>query len=100
MFNEYIWYAVQLEEDRNETQRLLAHEQSARALQEDLLNSHLRKQQDIEEKKLRNLTKSNEVMVKLYKSDANWENIIPGGIMCVTEVNLRLVTVFSRLHLS
>ncbi|KAM9495742.1 ankyrin repeat domain-containing protein 26 isoform 1-T2 [Clarias gariepinus] len=51
----------QMEEDRNETQRLLAHEQSARALQEDLLNSHLRKQQDLEEKNLRNLTKSTEV---------------------------------------
>lgn len=65
-----------MEEDRNETQRLLAHEQSARALQEDLLNSHLRKQQDIEEKNLRNLTKSNEVMVKLHESDANSVRII------------------------
>ncbi|TSK13388.1 Ankyrin repeat domain-containing protein 26 [Bagarius yarrelli] len=51
----------QLEDDRNETQRLLAHEQSARALQEDLLNSHLRKQQDIEEKNFKNLTKNNEL---------------------------------------
>ncbi|XP_053093161.1 ankyrin repeat domain-containing protein 26 isoform X8 [Pangasianodon hypophthalmus] len=58
----------QLEEDRNETQRLLAHEQSARALQEDLLNSHLRKQQDIEEKNLRNLTKSNEAASQLTET--------------------------------
>ncbi|KAG9280893.1 ankyrin repeat domain-containing protein 26-like [Astyanax mexicanus] len=55
----------QLEEDRNETQRLLAHERSARALQEELLNSHLRKQQDIEEENLKNLNKSNEVMSQL-----------------------------------
>ncbi|XP_036432147.1 ankyrin repeat domain-containing protein 26 isoform X2 [Colossoma macropomum] len=58
----------QLEEDRNETQRLLAHERSARALQEELLNSHLRKQQDIEEENLKNLNKSNEVMSQLTES--------------------------------
>ncbi|KAL6474419.1 hypothetical protein MHYP_G00179800 [Metynnis hypsauchen] len=58
----------QLEEDRNETQRLLAHERSARALQEELLNSHLRKQQDIEEENLKNLNKSNEVMSQLTEA--------------------------------
>ncbi|KAF5907568.1 ankyrin repeat domain-containing protein 26 isoform X1, partial [Clarias magur] len=58
----------QMEEDRNETQRLLAHEQSARSLQEDLLNSHLRKQQDLEEKNLRNLTKSTEVSSQLTEA--------------------------------
>ncbi|XP_053541774.1 ankyrin repeat domain-containing protein 26 isoform X8 [Ictalurus punctatus] len=58
----------QLEDDRNETQRLLAHEQSARALQEDLLNSHLRKQQEIEEKNLRNVTKSNEATSQLTEA--------------------------------
>ncbi|XP_062848878.1 ankyrin repeat domain-containing protein 26 isoform X2 [Trichomycterus rosablanca] len=51
----------QMEEDRNEAQRLVAHERSARALQEDLMNSHLRKQQDFEEKHLRNVNKSNEL---------------------------------------
>ncbi|XP_072528004.1 ankyrin repeat domain-containing protein 26 isoform X5 [Salminus brasiliensis] len=58
----------QLEEDRNETQRLLAHERSARALQEELLNSHLRKQQDIEEENLKNLNKSNEVLSQLTEA--------------------------------
>ncbi|XP_066524584.1 ankyrin repeat domain-containing protein 26 [Hoplias malabaricus] len=58
----------QLEEDRNETQRLLAHERSARALQEELLNSHLRKQQDIEEENLKNLSKSNEVLSQLTEA--------------------------------
>ncbi|KAK7117213.1 hypothetical protein R3I94_022693 [Phoxinus phoxinus] len=51
----------QLEEDRDESQRLLSHERSARALHEELLNNHLRKQQDIEEENLRNLNKSNEL---------------------------------------
>ncbi|KAK0133970.1 Ankyrin repeat domain-containing protein 26 [Merluccius polli] len=41
----------QLEEDLSETQRLLAQERTARALQENLLSSHLRKQQEIEEER-------------------------------------------------
>lgn len=56
-----------MEEDRNEAQRLVAHERSARALQEDLMNSHLHKQQEFEEKHLRNISKSNEVMFKLLR---------------------------------
>ncbi|KAI5627115.1 ankyrin repeat domain-containing protein 26 isoform X1 [Silurus asotus] len=59
----------QLEEDRNETQRLLVHERSARTLQEDLLNNHLRKQQDIEEKNLRNLTKTTEATSQLTEAN-------------------------------
>uniref|UniRef100_A0A667YRA2 CCDC144C-like coiled-coil domain-containing protein n=1 Tax=Myripristis murdjan TaxID=586833 RepID=A0A667YRA2_9TELE len=38
-----------------ETQRLLAQERSARTLQENLLNSHLRKQQEMEEENRRNI---------------------------------------------
>uniref|UniRef100_A0AAQ5ZWG2 DUF3496 domain-containing protein n=1 Tax=Amphiprion ocellaris TaxID=80972 RepID=A0AAQ5ZWG2_AMPOC len=53
-----------LEEDHSETQRLLAQERSARTLQENLLNSHLRKQQEIEEESKRNMSKSNEVILK------------------------------------
>ncbi|XP_051978837.1 ankyrin repeat domain-containing protein 26 [Xyrauchen texanus] len=55
----------QLEEDRDESQRLLSHERNARALQEELLNNHLRKQHDIKEDNLRNLNKSNEAMSQL-----------------------------------
>uniref|UniRef100_A0A3Q3JZ13 CCDC144C-like coiled-coil domain-containing protein n=1 Tax=Monopterus albus TaxID=43700 RepID=A0A3Q3JZ13_MONAL len=44
-----------LEEDHSETQRLLAQERSARTLQENLFNSHLRKQQEIEEENKRNV---------------------------------------------
>ncbi|GAA6089790.1 ankyrin repeat domain-containing protein 26 isoform X5 [Tachysurus ichikawai] len=60
----------QLEEDRNESQRLLAHEKSSRALQDDLLRSHLRKQQDIEEN-LRNQSKSNEAASQLTEASGH-----------------------------
>lgn len=53
----------QLEVDHNETQRLLAQERSARTLQENLLSSHLRKQQEIEDENKRNISKSNEVIL-------------------------------------
>lgn len=51
----------QLEEDLSETQRLLVQERSARTLQENLFNSHLRKQQEMEEENKRNVSMSNEV---------------------------------------
>ncbi|XP_068595064.1 ankyrin repeat domain-containing protein 26 [Brachionichthys hirsutus] len=55
----------QLEEAHSETQRLLDQEHSARTLQENLLSSHLRKQQEIEEENKRNVSKSNEVLSQL-----------------------------------
>ncbi|XP_054865214.1 titin homolog isoform X3 [Amphiprion ocellaris] len=58
----------QLEEDHSETQRLLAQERSARTLQENLLNSHLRKQQEIEEESKRNMSKSNEALSQLTEA--------------------------------
>lgn len=54
-------FTAQLEDDHSETQRLLAQERSARTLQENLLNSHLRKQQEIEDESKRNISRSNEV---------------------------------------
>lgn len=68
---------TQLEEDHSETQRLLAQERSARTLQENLLNSHLRKQQEIEEENKRNLNKSNEVILTKVAS-INLEHISLG----------------------
>lgn len=53
----------QLEEELRETQRLLMQERSARTLQENLFNSHLRKQQEMEEENKRNISRSNEVKV-------------------------------------
>ncbi|TKS68207.1 Ankyrin repeat domain-containing protein 26 [Collichthys lucidus] len=58
----------QLEEDHSETQRLLAQERSARTLQENLLNSHLRKQQEIEDENKRNISKSNEALSQLTEA--------------------------------
>ncbi|KAM8750991.1 ankyrin repeat domain-containing protein 26 isoform 6-T7 [Acanthopagrus schlegelii] len=58
----------QLEEDHSETQRLLAQERSARTLQENLLNSHLRKQQEIENENKRNMSKSNEALSQLTEA--------------------------------
>ncbi|XP_038561732.1 ankyrin repeat domain-containing protein 26 isoform X7 [Micropterus salmoides] len=58
----------QLEEDHSETQRLLAQERNARTLQENLLNSHLRKQQEIEDENKRNLNKSNEALSQLTEA--------------------------------
>lgn len=55
-----------LEEDHSETQRLLAQERSARMLQENLLTSHLRKQQEIEDENNRNISKSNEVIHSIH----------------------------------
>ncbi|CAJ1056223.1 ankyrin repeat domain-containing protein 26 isoform X2 [Xyrichtys novacula] len=58
----------QLEEDHSETQRLLAQERSARTLQENLLNSHLRKQQEIEDENKRNISKSSEALSQLTEA--------------------------------
>ncbi|KAM9376033.1 ankyrin repeat domain-containing protein 26 [Pholidichthys leucotaenia] len=58
----------QLTEDRNEIQRLLDQERSARTLQENLLSSHLRKQQEIEEENKRNMSKNNEVLCQLTEA--------------------------------
>ncbi|XP_041795118.1 ankyrin repeat domain-containing protein 26 isoform X4 [Chelmon rostratus] len=58
----------QLEEDHSETQRLLAQERSARTLQENLLNSHLRKQQEIEDENKRNISRSNEALSQLTEA--------------------------------
>ncbi|XP_064199130.1 ankyrin repeat domain-containing protein 26 isoform X2 [Anguilla rostrata] len=58
----------QLEEDRNEAQRMLNQERSARALQEGVLSSHLRKQKEIEEENRRNFNKSSEAMSQLSEA--------------------------------
>ncbi|XP_074871091.1 ankyrin repeat domain-containing protein 26 isoform X3 [Carettochelys insculpta] len=50
----------QVEEEHNEIQRQLSQEQSARALQEGILNNHLWRQKEIEENKI-TVAKSSEV---------------------------------------
>lgn len=54
-------FVSQLEEEHSETQRLLTQERSARTLQENLLNGHLRRQQEMEEENKRSMSRSNEV---------------------------------------
>ncbi|XP_077567502.1 ankyrin repeat domain-containing protein 26 [Stigmatopora nigra] len=58
----------QLEEDNSQTQTLLAQERSARTVLENLLNNHVRKQQDIEEENKRNIGKSNEALSQLTEA--------------------------------
>ncbi|XP_062316977.1 ankyrin repeat domain-containing protein 26 [Osmerus eperlanus] len=58
----------QLEDDRSDMQRLLAQERSARALQESLLSSHLRRQQEVEEENRRNVSRSNEALSQLTEA--------------------------------
>uniref|UniRef100_A0A8C5ELI6 Uncharacterized protein n=1 Tax=Gouania willdenowi TaxID=441366 RepID=A0A8C5ELI6_GOUWI len=59
-------------EDHIETQRQLAQERSTRALQESLLNNHLRRQQDIEEENQRNMSKSSEnSLLNCFKSNVS-----------------------------
>lgn len=60
----------QLEEDHSETQRLLAQERNTRVLQENLLSSHLRKQQEIEEENKGNIGKSSEALSQLTEASA------------------------------
>ncbi|XP_054633483.1 ankyrin repeat domain-containing protein 26 isoform X2 [Dunckerocampus dactyliophorus] len=58
----------QLEEDHSQTQTLLAQERSARTVLENLLNNHVRKQQEIEEENKRNISKSNEALSQLTEA--------------------------------
>ncbi|XP_038126807.1 uncharacterized protein LOC119773752 [Cyprinodon tularosa] len=60
--------AKQLEEEHAETQRLLAQERSTRALQENLLNSHLRKQQEMEVENKRIISSSSEALSQLTEA--------------------------------
>ncbi|XP_061898756.1 ankyrin repeat domain-containing protein 26 isoform X6 [Entelurus aequoreus] len=58
----------QLEEDHSQIQTLLAQERSARTVLENLLNSHVRKQQEIEEENKRNINKSSEALSQLTEA--------------------------------
>ncbi|XP_031471193.1 ankyrin repeat domain-containing protein 26-like isoform X2 [Phasianus colchicus] len=50
----------QIEEERDETQRQLSQEKSARALQEGILNSHLWRQKELEEETRKTMGKNSE----------------------------------------
>ncbi|XP_043944669.1 ankyrin repeat domain-containing protein 26-like isoform X7 [Protopterus annectens] len=55
----------QIEEERNEAQRSLTQERSARALQDEILNNHLRRQKEIEEENKKMMSKNTEVVTQL-----------------------------------
>ncbi|XP_034286937.1 ankyrin repeat domain-containing protein 26 isoform X6 [Pantherophis guttatus] len=52
----------QVEEERNETQRQLCQEQNARAIQEDILNTHFWRQKELEEESKKVATKHSEII--------------------------------------
>lgn len=54
---------LQVEEHHNETQRQLAQEQNARALQEGILNTHLWRQKELEDESKRTVAKGSEVPI-------------------------------------
>ncbi|XP_051917915.1 ankyrin repeat domain-containing protein 36A [Hippocampus zosterae] len=58
----------QLEKDYNQTQTLLAQERSARTVLENLLSSHVRKQQEIEEENKTNISKSHQALSQLTEA--------------------------------
>ncbi|XP_017160781.1 ankyrin repeat domain-containing protein 26 isoform X3 [Poecilia reticulata] len=58
----------QLEEEQHETQKLLAQERTSRALQENLLNNHLRKQKEMEAEHRKNMSRSNEALSQLTEA--------------------------------
>ncbi|XP_039617344.1 ankyrin repeat domain-containing protein 26 isoform X5 [Polypterus senegalus] len=55
----------ELEDERDEAQRLLSQERSTRSMQEGILNNHLRRQKEIEQENKVTLTKSTEVFSHL-----------------------------------
>ncbi|XP_058045798.1 ankyrin repeat domain-containing protein 26-like isoform X10 [Ahaetulla prasina] len=52
----------QVEEERNETQRQLCQEQNARAIQEDILNTHFWRRKELEEESKKEATKHSEII--------------------------------------
>ncbi|KAM9808073.1 ankyrin repeat domain-containing protein 26 [Neosynchiropus ocellatus] len=87
----------QLEEDHNETQRLLALERSARTQQESLVSSHLRKQQEMEAENKRNVCKSSEALSQLTEA-SDRERELQQQITCLNEQLSILRTKFEHLQ--
>ncbi|XP_039882182.1 ankyrin repeat domain-containing protein 26 isoform X2 [Simochromis diagramma] len=87
----------QLEQAHNETQRLLAQERSARTLQENLLSSHLRKNQEIEEENKRNMIKSSEVLSQLTEASDRERELLQQTASLQEQLTL-LRTDFERLQ--
>ncbi|CAN8210866.1 unnamed protein product [Coccothraustes coccothraustes] len=64
----------QVEDERDETQRQLSQEKSARALQEGILNNHLWRQKDLEEETRRTIGKSSDESDTEREKDLLYKN--------------------------
>ncbi|KAM9582436.1 ankyrin repeat domain-containing protein 26 [Guaruba guarouba] len=64
----------QVEEERDETQRQLSQEKSARALQEGILNNHLWRQKELEEETRRTIEKNSEESDTEREKDLMYKN--------------------------
>ncbi|XP_061229009.1 ankyrin repeat domain-containing protein 26-like [Neopsephotus bourkii] len=64
----------QVEEERDETQKQLSREKSARALQEGILNNHLWRQKELEEEARRTLEKNSEESDTEREKDLLYKN--------------------------
>ncbi|XP_009979761.1 PREDICTED: ankyrin repeat domain-containing protein 26-like [Tauraco erythrolophus] len=64
----------QVEEERDETQRQLSQEKSARALQEGILNNHLWRQKELEEETRRTIGKNSEESDSEREKDLLYKN--------------------------
>ncbi|NXK06278.1 ANR26 protein, partial [Herpetotheres cachinnans] len=64
----------QVEEERDETQRQLSQEKSARALQEGILNNHLWRQKELEEETRRTIGKNSEELDTEREKDLLYKN--------------------------
>ncbi|NXN45384.1 ANR26 protein, partial [Rhinoptilus africanus] len=64
----------QVEEERDETQRQLSQEKSARALQEGILNNHLWRQKELEEETRRTIEKNSEESDAEREKDLLYKN--------------------------
>ncbi|XP_031754836.1 ankyrin repeat domain-containing protein 26 isoform X5 [Xenopus tropicalis] len=76
----------QVEEERNEVQRLLSHEHNARIAQEDILNNIRRKSEEIENEKM--WTKNAEVHGQLSKIDEREKDLILQNSNLQEEMNV------------
>ncbi|XP_068168750.1 ankyrin repeat domain-containing protein 26-like [Antennarius striatus] len=78
----------QMEEAHRETERLLDQERNARTLQENLLSSHLRKQQEMEEENRRNMSKSNEALSQLTEASDRERELLQQNASLQEQLNL------------
>ncbi|XP_049578513.1 ankyrin repeat domain-containing protein 26 isoform X5 [Syngnathus scovelli] len=77
----------QLEEDNSQTQTLLAQERSARTVLENLLGSHVRKQQEVEEENKRNISKSHQALSQLTEASDRERELLQQISICHAQLS-------------